>query len=170
MRTEPSSASAISLTFWRIGLGLRAGTTPLTSPNAVSKPSRLHKALTQSAPNGLFQSTPQKEKGENIAVSVERPGIRPWITARGRSNKTMIPKTLAEHNVAWPAGGKVVDNPVDGPGIGGIGVDGGGRRAPGPVDGARAGHRPSTGYRQVFPRSVWIVRRSGRDDRDDRSD
>ena len=45
MSTEPSSASAMSLTFWRIGLGLRAGTTPLTIPNAVSNASRLHKAL-----------------------------------------------------------------------------------------------------------------------------
>ena len=45
IRTEPSSASAISLTFWRIGLGLRTGTTPLTIANAVSKPSRLHNAL-----------------------------------------------------------------------------------------------------------------------------
>jgi len=33
------------LTFWRIGLGLRAGTTPLTIANALSNPSRLQKAL-----------------------------------------------------------------------------------------------------------------------------
>ena len=43
--TEPSSSSAISFTFWRIGLGLRAGTTPLTIANALSNPSRLQKAL-----------------------------------------------------------------------------------------------------------------------------
>jgi hypothetical protein len=82
----------------------------------------------------------------------------------------MIPKTLAEHNVHWPAGGKVVDNPVGGPGMGGIGVDGGDRRVPGPVDGAPAGHGPSTGYRQVFPRAVWIVWRSDRNDGDGDSD
>ena len=42
---------------------------------------------------------------------------------RERSNKTMIPKTLAEHNVPWQAGGKVVDNAVDGPGSVVVGVD-----------------------------------------------
>ena len=45
IRTEPSSSSTISLMFWRIGLGLRTGTTPLTIANAVSKPSRLQNAL-----------------------------------------------------------------------------------------------------------------------------
>ena len=50
IRTEPSSGSATSLTFWRIGLGLRAGTTPLTIPNAASNPSRLHKAFMRISP------------------------------------------------------------------------------------------------------------------------
>jgi hypothetical protein len=31
--------------FWRIGLGLRVDTTPLTIPNAVSSASRSHKTL-----------------------------------------------------------------------------------------------------------------------------
>jgi hypothetical protein len=69
----------------------------------------------------------------------------------------MIPKTLVEHNVPWAAGGKVVDNPVGGPGIGGMGVRRRGRDVAGAVDGARASHHQSTGYRQVFPRLVWIV-------------
>ncbi len=45
IRIEPSSPSATSLTFWRIGFGLRVGTTPLTIPNAASNPSRLHRAF-----------------------------------------------------------------------------------------------------------------------------
>jgi hypothetical protein len=77
----------------------------------------------------------------------------------------MIPKTLVQHNVRSAAGVEVVDNPVDGPGIGVTGVDRDRRGAPGPVDAARAPHRSSTGYRQVFPRSVWIRGRSGRGDR-----
>jgi hypothetical protein len=39
-------------------------------------------------------------------------------------------------------------------------VDDGRRGVAGAVDGARARHRSSTGYRQVFPRSVWILGRS----------
>src|SRR4051794_26117305 len=45
MRVEPSSGPATSLRFWRIGLGLRAGATPETAPNAVSNPLRLHNAF-----------------------------------------------------------------------------------------------------------------------------
>src|SRR3954451_21171140 len=45
IRIDPSSGSATSLTFWRIGLGLRAGTTPPTIPNPASNPSRLHRAF-----------------------------------------------------------------------------------------------------------------------------
>ena len=60
MSTEPSSASAMSLTFWRIGLGLRAGTTPLTIPNAVSNASRLHKALIRFP---VFRSAPGAQVG-----------------------------------------------------------------------------------------------------------
>ncbi len=45
MSTEPPSGSAASLTLWRIGLGLRAGTTPPTIANAASNPSRLHRAF-----------------------------------------------------------------------------------------------------------------------------
>src|SRR4051794_19373403 len=50
IKVDPSSASATSLTFWRIGLGLRVGTTPLTIPNAASNPSRLHRAFMRSPP------------------------------------------------------------------------------------------------------------------------
>jgi hypothetical protein len=63
--------------------------------------------------------------------------------------------------------GKVVDKPVAGPGIGGIGVHGDGPAAHGAVDGARAPRRPSTGYPQVFPRRMSIDRRSGRIEIDD---
>jgi hypothetical protein len=45
MSTEPSSSSTSSFTFSKMGLGLRAGSTPLTIPKALSNPSRLQKAL-----------------------------------------------------------------------------------------------------------------------------
>ena len=75
----------------------------------------------------------------------------------------MIPNLLTEHNVPWPGGGKVVDNPVVGPGRRGTGVSTAGYGAQGVVDSALIVLRASTGYQQVFPWLPWIVRRSGRD-------
>ncbi len=93
------------------------------------QPERREQALTVAqGPHSIapksFDLLP-KEKGR-ISPYQSKTGDTAVDNRRGRSNKTMIPKTLVEHNIPWRARGKVVDNPVDGPGIAGIGVERGG--------------------------------------------
>ena len=98
IRTEPSSPSAISLTFWRIGLD-SAGTTPLTMAKAVSSPSRLQKALMR-FPQAQVGPTrrPRSDRGALGPADVPglatgaSPGHRPigHTTAPGRASDSCL--------------------------------------------------------------------------------
>src|SRR5438034_8630241 len=98
----------------------------------------------------MFPSTPGVVTGRiTLTAVVERARRRGQPPAAlEQPNDT---KELSRAQRPLGAGGKVVGNSVTGPDIADIGVPGGDEPAPGAVDGARAAHRPSTGYPQVFP-------------------
>ena len=115
MTIDPSSGSATSLMFCRIGLGLREGTTPPTIPNAASSPSRLHKAFMRlprvkpdltSHPSGrprpllwgcIVFYTVRRESNFTVVFFEARP--HRCGQPQSASNKPMIPKELPGDNV-----------------------------------------------------------------------
>jgi hypothetical protein len=124
IRIEPPSGSATSLTFWRIGFGLRAGTTPPDHPERGEQSVAVAQGLHASPPPWLRRRpgpTPGRldpsraggpppaslsgriEEGKPYRNRRRRAASRRG-QSRKRRNKAMIAKDLIGYNRACPRG------------------------------------------------------------------